>query len=171
MSTRLFTRLIAATLFALTLALSIVSVPAAQAAGSSSWERLSASCTIRALTSPFATPLAESNSNLVLSSTGSQWTFYRTSDKRYAIELAGTGKFITSSSRSGVAVTVQAYNSQNPDSQLWTIVRTNSSYTFKNVATDMNFFTMGTSVTQWLSQKSYFSLGASGTTCASYYTY
>jgi hypothetical protein len=171
MLTRTFTRLMAATLLTLTLALSVLSAPAAQAAGSSSWQKLSATCTIRALTSPVSTPLAESNSKLIVSSTGSQWTFYRDSNDHYAIELAGTGKFITSSSRSGVAVELQPYNALNPNTQLWTIERYNSSYTFKNVGTLMYFFTMSGTVNQWLSQKSFFSLGASGTTCATYYTY
>jgi hypothetical protein len=171
MHTRLFARLFAAALVALALALSTLSAPAAQAAGSSSWQRLSATCTIRALTSPVATPLAESNSKLIVSSTGSQWTFYRDSSNHYAIELAGTGTFITSSSRSGVAVELQPYNALNPNTQLWTIQRHSSSYTFKNVGTLMYFFTMSGTVNQWLSQKSAFSLGASGSTCATYYTY
>lgn len=170
MHTRPFTRLIAAALFALTLALCVIPAPAAQAADSS-WQRLSASCTLRASTAAGYSPLNVSNSNLVLSSTGSTWTFYRDSNNHYAIELAGTGKFITSSSRAGVAVTLAPYSSLNPDTQLWIIARSNSIYTFKNVATQMYFFTMNGTVTQWLSQKSYFSLGASGTTCATYYSY
>ena len=171
MYTRPFARLIAAALFALTLAVVLMPAPAAQAAGSSAWQRLSATCTIRALNASGSTPLAESNSKLVVSSTGSQWTFYRDSNNKYAIELAGTGKFITSSSHAGVAVELQPYNAQNPNTQLWTIQRYSSSYTFKNVGTLMYFFTMSGTVNQWLSQKSSFSLGASGTTCASYYTY
>jgi hypothetical protein len=170
MITRTFTRLMAATLVALMLALSTLSAPAAQAAGSSSWTRLQ-TCTIRALTSSTATPLNGSDSTLVLSSTGSSWTFYRDSNNKYAIELFGTGKFITSSFQSSATVTVQAYNAQNPNTQLWTIERSGSSYTFKNVGTQMYFFTMSGKVTQWLSNKSYFSPGASGTACASYYSY
>lgn len=170
MQTRLFTRLIAAALFALTLALCIIPAPAAQAADSS-WQRLPASCTLRALNGTTSSPLNVLNSNLVVSTTGSTWTFYRDSNDHYAIELTGTGKFITSSSRAGVPVTLESYNSLKPDTQLWTIARINSVYTLKNVETLMYFFTMSGKVTQWLSQKSYFSLGASNSTCASYYTY
>jgi hypothetical protein len=52
-----------------------------------------------------------------------------------------------------VAVTLEPYNSLNPNIQLWTIARNNSVYTFKNVATQMYFFTMNGRVTQSLSQK------------------
>jgi hypothetical protein len=161
MITRTIARLLAAAIFATLLAFSAQPAPAAQAA-EPSWQRLSGACTIRSLQG--TAYVGETNGSLVMKSSATAWTFYR-SGSYYALEVSGTGKFVTAGSQSGVAATVQARNTQNPNAQLWYIARSGSAYTFRNVATDAYLFATSSSVQLWLGNKTTFSINPA---CAAY---
>jgi hypothetical protein len=161
MLTRTIARLLAAAIFAALLAFSAQPAPAAQAA-EPSWQRLSGACTVRSLQG--TAYMGATSGSLVMKPAATTWTFYR-SGSHYALEISGTGTFITAGSRSGVAATVQPRNTQNPSSQLWYITRTGSAYTFRNLATDAYLFDMGGSVQLWLGNKTSFSINSA---CAAY---
>jgi hypothetical protein len=161
MLTRTVARLLAAAIFATLLAFSALPAPVAQAA-EPSWQRLSGACAIRSLQG--TTYMGETNGSLVMKSSTTTWTFYR-SGSYYALEVSGTGKFITAGSRTGVAATAQSQNTQNPNSQLWYIARSGSAYTFRNVATDAYLFATSSSVQLWLGNKTSFSINPA---CAAY---
>lgn len=167
MKTRTLARVAAAVLFAITLALAALPAPAAQAA-EGDWQRLSSSCTIRSSTGIGTQYLSDGNTQLAVSSTSTAWTFYR-SGSYYALELGTTGKFITATTRAGIAPALQAKSTTNPDSQLWIIQKSGSVYTFKNVATSYYIFIISGTPAQYLSSKTTFSM--SGTGCSTYYSY
>ena len=160
MLTRTIARLLAAAVFAALLAFAAQPAPAAQAA-EPSWQRLSGACTIRQGTSAY---IGEASGSLVMKSSATTWTFHR-SGSYYALELSGTGTFVTAGTRSGVAATLQAKNTQNPNAQLWYITRTGSAYTFRNVATSHYFFALSGSVQLWLGNQTSFSINPA---CAAY---
>ena len=167
MKTRTIARFAAAVLFALTLALTAMPAPAAQAA-EGDWQRLPGSCTVRATSGMGNLFLGGTTSQLITTTTSTSWTFYR-SGSYYALELGTTGKFITATSKAGQAPGLQVKSTTNPNSQLWDIQKSGSVYTFKNVATSYYIFVISSTPMQYLSNKTTFYM--SGTGCSSYYSY
>ena len=164
MKTRMIARFAAAVLFAITLALAAMPAPAAQAA-EGDWQRLPGSCTMRATSGTGNLYLGGSTSQLVTTTTSTAWTSYR-SGSYYALELAGTGKFITSTPKAGQAPALQAKSTTNPNSQLWNIQKSGSVYTFKNVATSYYIFVISGTPAQYLSNKTTFHISApQGSAC------
>jgi hypothetical protein len=172
MLTRTIARFLAAALFATIVAFSASQAPAAQAAEltqttGAPWDAMSSLCTIRS--SYGSGFLGETNGALApKGSTQTQWVFYR-SGSAYGLKLLGTDKFLTASGSSGVPATLQPYNPQAPNSQLWSIQRTSNGGVFiRNVGSLHYLFEISGSIKLFLGNKSPFFLNSS---CAQYYSF